>query len=59
MKKVEMRCSQCGSTEVRKNADCAWNVKAQKWEIVALFDDASCEACGKECKLEEAPVKES
>jgi hypothetical protein len=42
-------CSRCGSKDLRRNADCAWNVEKQEWEVVALFDDMTCEECGCEC----------
>ena len=51
-----MACSTCGSTDVRRNADCAWSEELQQWEVVALFDDATCEACGGECSIEERDI---
>jgi len=45
-KRIQMVCGTCGSTNVRRNGDLQWNVKTQKWEIVAIFDETSCEDCG-------------
>lgn len=56
---VRMCCTTCGSDDVRRNADTAWDVATQRWEIVALFDDASCEACGTECSLASVEVDQA
>ena len=48
MAKVIFTCSECGSNDIRRNADVAWNVKDQHWEIAAIFDYATCECCGAE-----------
>lgn len=52
-----MVCERCGSSDVRRNADCAWSVESQSWEIVALLDDTCCETCGRERDLVEIPVE--
>ena len=52
-KKIKMVCHTCGSTEVRRNADVRWNYDKQEWEIVAIFDNATCEKCEGECKIDE------
>lgn len=52
-----MCCATCGSPEVRRNADVEWNVKEQKWEIVSIFDSASCEECGGQTQINETPIR--
>lgn len=54
-RKVEMVCKKCGSSDVRRNADCAWSFETQEWELVALLDDTSCEHCGCERDLKAVP----
>lgn len=46
-------CATCGSDNIRKTGDLTWNAKEQKWEVAAIFDDASCEECDGECKVNE------
>lgn len=57
-KKIKMVCSHCGSTDVRKDADAIWNVEKQEWELVAVYDNTTCEDCGGECSLLEVEVEE-
>lgn len=57
MARIQMVCERCGSSDVRRNADCAWSVESQSWEIVALLDDTCCETCGRERDLVEIPVE--
>lgn len=54
---IEIVCAKCGSADVRRNADTAWSVIDQEWEIVALFDSCSCEKCGRECNVVARPIK--
>ena len=51
MKHVIPVCATCGSREVRRNADTAWSLSAQDWEVITLFDSHTCEKCGKECTV--------
>jgi len=54
--KVQMVCSTCGSTNVRRDAQVAWNTDTQDWELTAVFDHADCEDCGGETNIEEQPL---
>jgi len=57
---IEVYCEHCGSTDVRRDADAAWNVEAQEWELVTVYDNATCEECGGETSLgERAPTTET
>lgn len=50
---IQIVCAHCGSTDVRRNADAGWNEELQLWELVAIYDNATCEQCGGETRLEE------
>ena len=50
---IKFICTVCGSDDIRRNADTKWNVKKQKWEVVSLFDNFTCEQCGGECNVDE------
>jgi len=54
--KIQIFCNYCGSKDVRRNADVKWNEEKQEWEIVSLFDDATCEACKGDTTLAEIEV---
>lgn len=51
-------CTTCGSDNVRLNADTAWNVQRQRWEITELFDSSTCEACGCERRLQDVELQD-
>lgn len=50
-KRIDFYCSHCGSRDVRRNCDCAWNPGLQRWEVVAEFDEYCCEDCGCETDI--------
>jgi hypothetical protein len=53
----KMVCTTCGSDNVVRNADVAWNPKTGEWDkIVAVFDSFDCEDCGGECSIKEIEV---
>ncbi len=54
----KMICATCGSENVRRDADAVWNVEKQEWELCAVYDNATCEKCGGETRLIEAPEKD-
>jgi DNA-directed RNA polymerase subunit RPC12/RpoP len=54
--KIEIVCSVCGSYDVRRDADATWNVEKQEWELIAVYDNATCEHCGKETTLQEIGI---
>lgn len=55
--KVKMICSNCGSTNVWKDANARWNETTQKWELLNTFDNDYCEDCDGECSLDEKPLE--
>jgi hypothetical protein len=55
-RKVRVKCGTCGSEDVRCNADAAWNVETQTWELVAVFDYTTCEVCERETSLIEEEI---
>ena len=58
-KKVRIICADCGSDDVRRDADVAWNCNTQEWELCAIYDQGSCEACGDEVSLEEEEIADA
>jgi hypothetical protein len=54
--KIKIVCSKCGSDDVRRDADAAWNVTTQDWELNAVYDQGYCEICGGEASLEEVKI---
>ena len=60
MKKLcNYMCPECGSWEIRIEADCKWNPHKQKWEIANFSDkDAFCIKCNKNIKSVEVVYEE-
>jgi hypothetical protein len=54
--RIEIVCTDCGSTDVRRDATAAWNTETQEWELCAVQDQGYCEKCEGEAKLEEKPM---
>jgi hypothetical protein len=61
--KLTMRCSNCDSEDVVRDAWACWSFERQEWELSQIFDYAYCEACEGDCKIERsepaAPRKHS
>ena len=55
-KRTGFHCATCGSDDVRRDASVAWDTELQMWEIVTVFDNADCEACGGETSLIEKEI---
>ena len=55
--KIRIVCGTCGSEDVRRDADATWNVKSQKWELNAVYDQGYCEICRIEVRLKEIPAE--
>ena len=49
-------CAVCGSRDVRRDADVAWCVETQTWELAGVYDAATCDECGSPAKLKEVEV---
>lgn len=54
--KIGMRCRTCKSEDVRCDADAGWDEQTQAWELVAVYDNAVCENCGGETRIEEFEI---
>jgi len=50
---IEVVCSRCGSSEVTRDAVVRWSIAAQRWEVSGVFDNADCDDCGGETRLED------
>lgn len=53
---IEIVCSECGSTDVGRDAWAAWDRERQKWVIHNVFDDGHCFRCDVTVRLEERPI---
>lgn len=58
MTKVRMVCRTCGSENVLRDAFAEWDVENQSWVLQNVFDDATCDDCGKETRIDEVPIDE-
>jgi len=46
IKRVQMVCPDCGSTNVTRSADAQWSVEDQRWELQTTYDECNCVECG-------------
>ena len=53
---VRIKCTECEGENVRRDADAEWDVEAQEWVLVAVYDSATCDDCGRETTLTETPL---
>lgn len=49
-------CETCGSEDVRFNADAVWDAPRQQFDIIAVFQNVTCEDCGVETSIQEEPL---
>ena len=54
---IRIVCRECGSDDVRRDANAIWCVDAQEWELCGVFDQGTCEACGGEALLDEEEIE--
>ena len=54
--KIKHVCRECGSSDVRAEAECEWNIEKQAWEIIDFYDRDYCMDCADDTNLEEAPL---
>lgn len=47
-KKLRMVCPECGSTGVVRDAYAEWDEEEQDWVLLAVYDHAACNECGKD-----------
>lgn len=58
MNKIQIVCSECGSTDVSKDATARWDEDRQEWVLSAVHDKPNfCEPCGGECSLDEVAIQ--
>jgi len=57
--KTEIRCSNCGSKDVTRDAVVEFNEDTRDWEIKTLFDNSDCERCEGPTKLIEVKPGEA
>ena len=55
---TDIVCGFCGSNDVRRDANATWDKYTSRWELSAVFDNATCETCGGETRLSEVEVEE-
>lgn len=56
--KIAIICKTCGSDDVRFNADVVWDAPRQRYDIVAVFQNVTCEDCGGETSVKEVKYHE-
>ena len=54
---ITVHCAHCGSENVYRDAFASWNTETQEWELAAVYDDATCEACENDTTLTERPMQ--
>lgn len=54
---ITIHCNACGSQDVYRDAFASWNTETQQWELVAVYDAATCEACENDTTLIERAVE--
>jgi uncharacterized OB-fold protein len=58
MPKINIVCSECGSSEVMRDAWCEWHIETQEWVVHSVYDHAFCEACEAEAHLNEVELSD-
>lgn len=53
---ITMTCSHCGSENVSLDADAAWSVETQEWELKCTYDHAECHDCAGETTIVESTI---
>ena len=56
---IDIFCTRCGGTDVRRDAWAMWDARAQDWVLGAVFDAGHCETCEREATLGERPLDEA
>ena len=57
-KQYTKNCPYCGSDHVLVDAYAKWHVETQQWIIHSMYDDASCNDCGKTFDYSEIETNE-
>lgn len=45
MPKIQMKCPECGSTNITKDALAQWDETAQDWTLAGVYDCETCQDC--------------
>ena len=57
-KRVEQAvCTNCGSTEIVRDASVIWDTSTQQWEISGIYDYIFCEGCDGETDFDFIPFE--
>lgn len=56
MNKVEKVCCHCQGTNVVKDAWAEWDKEKQEWVLSQVFDNAYCQDCESDTRLEDIPI---
>jgi hypothetical protein len=48
MARIELLCPSCGAADMTRDACARWNVETGDWELSAIYDTMTCDACGDE-----------
>jgi hypothetical protein len=55
--KFKYVCVQCGSSDVRAEAECEFNIEKQQWEILEFYHDRDyCMECLETVRTDTAPL---
>lgn len=55
---IKIVCSNCGSSDVLRDAWASWNTQTQQWELENVFDEAWCDNCAGSTSLIEEPLED-
>jgi predicted RNA-binding Zn-ribbon protein involved in translation (DUF1610 family) len=47
---MKLLCPYCGSENIVRDAYAEWDSEANEWVLRSVYDDMSCDDCGKEFK---------
>ena len=53
--RIRIVCTHCGSEDISRDAEAAWCKENQLWEIQAVYDNITCNNCGRENETKKIP----
>ncbi len=56
--RIQIVCNVCGSANVSRDAEATWDIELQRWELLTVYDNATCNKCEGEASLEEIALSE-
>ena len=54
---IEIICTECGGTDVVRDAWAAWDAGRQEWVLANVFDDGFCRTCERAVTLAERTLQ--